>query len=294
MDIQQLKNFSLVAKLGSITRAAELLHVSQPNLSMNIKRLESELGVQLFDRVKTRIIITQEGKLFLDYVDRCLATLEDGIERVTALASAPAKMISIGACDNSWLIPLTEAYFQDLENQPFRAMVLEPDKIVPALLTGEIDFAIGQEGVHPDALEFLPIYSEYLGVLVSKNHPFAKKESVSIGDIKAERLILNINLYPRDYVRSLFLPAGFQPNIVCESNENPIIGPMVEAGYGISLVDVNASDRFQVHNSAANVTLVPFIEDITRDVGVLHTKNSHLPIHLDDLRSAYHDYFAVS
>lgn len=291
MDIQQLRNFALVAKMGSITHAAEILHVSQPNLSMNIKRLENELGLPLFDRVKTRIILTPIGKLFLDHVDQALRILDNGVEQAQTLYSAPPKVICIASCDSSWLIPLSSKYLRKFPNQNIRTLVADAKTIMPALLKGEIDFAVGPEADHPDSVEWIPVYTEDIGILVSTKHPLAKSESVPLEALKNERFILNIHLYPKEYVCSLFRPAGFTPNIICECNDNPITGPMIEANMGISLVDLNATEAFRQRNSSAKVVLVPFETEITRQIGVFHLKNTDLPIETIDIKNAYFSYF---
>lgn len=293
MDIQQLKNFSLVAKMGSITHAAEALHVSQPNLSMNIKRLETDLGAQLFDRSKTKIKLTPVGQLFLEYVDSALSTLDEGIDKVHSLYTAPTKTISIAASDDSWLIPLVSKYHKMNVNRAIRTMVFDNSAIIPALLKGEISFSLGPECAHPDALEWIPFYTERIGIMVSVNHPFAQRSCLKMKELKQERFILNVHQYPLDFVKQMFMPANFSPNIICECNDGPIVGSMIEENAGITLVDIGSADIFEARNSTSPVVLVPLEETVERKIGVLHMKNTVLPIPVEQLTSAYQSYFQI-
>ena len=88
MDLLQLQYFRTIAQYENLTKAAQALFVSQPNLSTSLSRLEDDLGVKLFERRRGKIALTRNGKLFLTYVERELDELDNGISQVRAAEGA--------------------------------------------------------------------------------------------------------------------------------------------------------------------------------------------------------------
>ena len=82
MELRQLEYFQMTSRLKNITRAAERLNVSQPNITVAIKKLETELGVQLFDRSQKQLSLTPEGTVFLNRIDLELRNIQDAILEV--------------------------------------------------------------------------------------------------------------------------------------------------------------------------------------------------------------------
>ena len=79
MELRQLEYFQMASRLKNITRAAERLKVSQPNITVAIKKLEAELGVQLFDRSQKQLTLTPEGTVFLNRIDIALRIIQDAL-----------------------------------------------------------------------------------------------------------------------------------------------------------------------------------------------------------------------
>ena len=82
MELRQLEYFQMASKLQNITRAAERLNVSQPNITVAIKKLEAELGIQLFDRSQKQLVLTPEGRVFLNRIELALRNIQDAILEV--------------------------------------------------------------------------------------------------------------------------------------------------------------------------------------------------------------------
>ena len=97
MELSQLRYFSAVAQLGNMSKAAETMFVSQPNLSTSLSRLEEEVGVPLFERRRGKITLNQSGECFLRYVDQALSALEKGVQEVRNLNADRPEALSI-AC----------------------------------------------------------------------------------------------------------------------------------------------------------------------------------------------------
>ena len=97
MDLLQLQYFRTIAQYENLTKAAQALFVSQPNLSTSLSRLEEDLGVKLFERRRGKIALTSNGKLFLTYVERVLGELDNGITTRSGW-SAASWILSVRSC----------------------------------------------------------------------------------------------------------------------------------------------------------------------------------------------------
>ena len=96
MELRQLEYFQMAAKLKNITRAAERLRVSQPNITVAIKKLEAELGIQLFDRSQKQLSLTPEGTIFLTRIELALRNIQDAILEVNDYKQLQKGTIKIG------------------------------------------------------------------------------------------------------------------------------------------------------------------------------------------------------
>lgn len=104
MEIAQLKYFAAVARLGNVSRAAQELYVTQPNLSKSIARLEAELGVPLFEHRKGKILLNDYGRCFLASVDLSLGELENGVQCIQRMYEAAQNILALG-CSIDDLLP---------------------------------------------------------------------------------------------------------------------------------------------------------------------------------------------
>jgi len=291
MELQQLRYYSLIAKTGSITKAAEILFVSQPNLSMSIKRLEADVGVTLLDRSKGRIRLTPMGELFLECVDDVLTRLDKGIDTVRKCNSQPNKMLSIAAPGGTWLQAFCSGFSKHHPGEAFRAEVCHADDLIPALLRGEIDYAVGPKLEQELNVGWKPILNERLGLLVNKHHPLAQRSSVSLQELSGESFAINTSEYPKQYVFSLCRQADFVPKIVYECNDGKVLGAFLEKNMGITFIDSESENSFHLNLPKSDNCIIPISENITRVIGVLYLKNRNLPISPDEVASYYPQYY---
>ena len=96
MELRQLEYFQMASRLKNITRAAERLRVSQPNITVAIKKLESELGIQLFDRSQKQLSLTPEGAVFLERVEVALRNIQDAVLEINDYKQLLKGTIKIG------------------------------------------------------------------------------------------------------------------------------------------------------------------------------------------------------
>ena len=143
----QLHYFVKVARVGSITRAAREMYISQPALSTTIARLESDLGVQLFKRTANRIALTEAGEMYLRYVEQALGSLEEGRAMARRLADGTRRSVHVATA-----FGITR-HIRKMFNQEYPdieitlAMCEKQEEILKQLLCGEADFGISLKKV---------------------------------------------------------------------------------------------------------------------------------------------------
>ena len=194
MEIRVLKYFLLVAREENITKAAKLLHLTQPTLSRQLMQLEGELGVQLFRRSKHRIILTEEGMLLRRRAEEIVAladkTKEDLQHREEQLTGTVA--VGSGELQSSRFLTQLLTAFQE-ENPLVRLAIYSgnSDNIKERIERGLLDVGLLQEPVDIAKYSFLRIPGrEQWGVLVREDSELASKESVSPAALAAVPLIL--------------------------------------------------------------------------------------------------------
>ena len=180
MDISILKYFITVAQTEHMSRAAEQLNITQPSLSTSIRRLEAELGFPLFDRTGRGIQLNEYGAIYLKAVVQANALLDGAINEIKELQQNMVSFTRL-ACSNS----STNARLIDhlLSNGAHLSVNNIPQDWEKALLNNECDLVITMGNLHSPHIEQQVIYRHKILVVVSKSHPLAQKESVTLKEL---------------------------------------------------------------------------------------------------------------
>nr|WP_290462151.1 LysR family transcriptional regulator [Acutalibacter muris] len=196
MDLRVLEYFLMTAEEGSITHAAELLHVSQPTVSRQLMDLERELGKTLLIRTKKNISLTKDGLLFRETAREILALYQKAV-REDASAKELSGELYIGMGETGSVRFLAEqiAAFQKLyPGVHFHLISENADRICEDIEKGLLDAGFVMRNVNPATFEILELgLTETWGVLVPEGHPLAKEPAVSSKLLRQERLILPEN-----------------------------------------------------------------------------------------------------
>ena len=243
MELRQLEYFQMASRLNNMTRAAERLHVSQPNITVAIQKLESELGVSLFDRTQKQLTLTPEGQLFLRRVEIALRELQDAAIEIDDYKQLQKGAIQLGIPPmiGSYLFPQIFFGFQRLYPKLELSIVEEGSlSIHDKLDRGELDLGIVILSNAPPSLNLLPISRKQILVCMPPDHPLAAQESIDIQDLRDQSLImLKEDSYHRRIILSEFDKHQFSPRIVLSSNQLNTIKNLVANGMGLSfLLDV--------------------------------------------------------
>jgi DNA-binding transcriptional LysR family regulator len=247
MELRDLRSFVAVAQHRNFSRAAEQLHVSQPALSEQIRKLEDELGAPLFDRTSRGATLTAAGEAFLPQARSVLAQADVAAETVRMVSAGLAGTLTLGFIDSAALgilPPLIRRFTARYPAVKLRLRELGTRRQLEAVEAGEIDIGIVRGPVWNPALAGRRIATESLLLALPEEHRLAGEAAVRLADLRDEGFIT----YPADrgaglYEETLRLchEAGFEPKIVQEANEIYTIIGMVAAGLGVAIVPDSVS-----------------------------------------------------
>ena len=188
MDLNQLECFKVMAETGSLTRAAEALHVSQPAMSALLKRLEGELGTELFDRSPNRVRLNAAGELALRHTNTVLRDVEAMREELRAFARKN-KALAIAFCDPGvqwWSVPRFSLAHPEVS---VTGTLYEGDA-AKRLLERECDLIIAPAEVRHPKIENVPFLTDRVYLSVPQGNELLRRESVSLREIPAQPLLL--------------------------------------------------------------------------------------------------------
>lgn len=248
MEVRQLRYFEAVARHGGFTRAAEHLYVAQSAVSAQIRALESELGVALFNRTTRRVALTHAGELLLDRARRALAELDGARTDLVELAAVVRGRVTICATAimGDYDLPRALAGFHD--RYPGVAVTLRSGLIaglLDMLDAGDADLAVGP--VHddlPSRFSAQLLAEEQLVVALPAGHRLASAAGVGLADLRAETFVcLSASSGLRHILDEAAAAAGFVPRVQFETHSAAGIRDLVAAGLGVALLARSAVDR---------------------------------------------------
>lgn len=274
MELRQLEYFQMASRLRNITRAAERLRVSQPNITVAIKKLESELGIQLFDRSQKQLSLTPEGTVFLNRIDLALRNIQDAVLEVNDYKQLQKGTIKIG------IPPMMGAYLFPKIFSSFRKRYSNLDiylyeegsmTIREQLERDELDFGIIIISNASTSLQLLPMSKNQIMACVSENSPLSEKERLSLYDIAASDVIMQKEgSFLRQTILQEMKEVDIVPNIVLESNQVVTIKGLVSRGVGIAfLLDIVLEDFPGIH-------AIPLENPLFVDVGLAWKKDRYI------------------
>ncbi len=254
MDLRHLTYFIAVAEQLSFSKAAAELHVAQPAISQQIRALESELGVQLFDRVGKRVSLTDAGRALLPHARQILAAVEEAENEVRERTSLTRGTASLGAPPtvSTHLLPDQLTRFKRL--YPGLEVTLREsgtETLLHLIEVGQLDLAIVAADRLPDIAEGAPFLEEEYVLVVGGQHPLSRaaRKSVRLADLATEAFIL----FPEGYrLREVTLTAcrraGFEPKVALDGGAMQSALEFVAAGLGVALVpELALEGRKDIH-----------------------------------------------
>ncbi len=251
--LQQLRILKAVATEKNFTKAADLLYLSQPSLSKQIKTLEKNLDILLFNRENNKISLTENGKVFLQYAERILALCEESCRALIDLKNGERGQLKVGASQTigTYLLPRVLALFAQTYPQiNLRVQVNSTRIITKNIINREIDIAV-VGGEIPDELKKNVTIKDFVedefSLIISNSHPFAKKKTITKEDLYHLNFItLNSNSTIRKFIDNILIQNQIetkQLKIIMHLNSIEGIKTAVSLGLGAAFVSSSAIEK---------------------------------------------------
>ncbi|WP_173917180.1 LysR family transcriptional regulator [Halobacillus sp. Marseille-Q1614] len=276
MDIRHLKYFIEVARSSSFTRAAENLFVTQPTISKMIKNLEAELGVELFERSRKQLILTDAGRVILDQaqtIDKAFSNLETELDDLLGLQKGHIRIGLPPIMDGEEIIQILGDFHQLYPNITFQLLENGTKKIEEDISADHLDVGITVLPTEVENFHYFSFMREELKVVMPPNHPLSNRKQLKLEELKDEWFILfNKDFALNDRIREACKKAGFLPKVISESSQWDFIGKMIAANLGISILPYSVSMLLKEEVHTVKV-IKPMIE---WDLAVIWKKNHYL------------------
>ena len=252
IDLKQLKYFLAVAEEKSFSRAAERLHISQPPLSQQIMKLESELGVRLFARTTRTFELTVAGKALMSEASDLLAKMRMTIDTIRQIDRGEVGRLRVGIVGSAMWGPIPSLLEEFQSKYPRVTWTIHefgPTVQYEALRAKQIDVGfwrepkLNEDDLKNDNLRQELCFRENVCVALNEHHPLAKQDAIELTDIANEPMLtlaLDKSAFPR-YLIQCCVKAGFQPTIFQEASEPQTLLAMVGAGLGVALLPETTS-----------------------------------------------------
>ena len=283
--LQQLRILKAVASEKSFTRAAEILFVSQPSLSKQIKTLENRLGILLFNRENNTITLTEAGKVFLQYSERILALCEESCRAVNDVKNGDRGSLTVGASQTigTYLMPRVLALFA--QNYPQINIKVQVDStriIAKNVMNQEIDIGVVGGDIPEELKKNLEIESfveDELILIIPKSHPFAikKKKIINKDDLYHLNFItLNSTSTIRKFIDNILVQNDIETkqfNVIMQLNSIEAIKTAVGLGLGAAFVSSSAIEK-EIELKTVEIITIKNIK-ITRTLSIITNRECY-------------------
>ncbi|WP_343741057.1 CysB family HTH-type transcriptional regulator [Herbaspirillum huttiense] len=250
MNFQQLRSIREAARCGfNLTEVANVLFTSQPGVSRQIRELEEELGVEIFERNGKRLTgLTEPGKGILGIVERLLLEAENLRRASKEYAGEQSGTLSIATTHTQarYVLPRVVQAFRDAFPQVRIALQQSaPEHIAEWVISGKADIGIATEGLSQfKELVSFPCYTWSHVIVVPQGHPLLGLEQVTLEDLGTWPLITyDVGFTGRGHIDEAFRLAGIEPDIVLTAMDSDVIQQYVSLGMGVGLVASMAVDQ---------------------------------------------------
>ncbi|HEY3842444.1 MAG TPA: LysR family transcriptional regulator [Acidimicrobiales bacterium] len=278
MQLHQLSYALAVAEERHFTRAAGRLHLAQPSLSRQVRLLESELGVVLFNRGPGQglVTLTADGEALLPFIRRVLADVEAVSDEARALTGMARGRLAIGATPSLITRVLAPALVEFHASHPgIELQVVEAGsrQLVRQLASGEVDLALVVLPIADPLVATVPLFDDPLVLAVAPDHPLAAHPTVRVADLEGLALVMFRDGYDlRAVTLAACREAGIEPRLVSQGGEMDGVLAFVAAGLGAAVVPAIAM------SAESPLVAVPFSRPgLSRTVALAHRADRPVP-----------------
>jgi len=238
MEIRQLKAFLAIAEAKTFTAGARRVNVTQAAISMQIRQLEDEVGLQLFTRTPRRVILTEAGEYLLDRARKILREHDSALAEIAELGGVEHGRLRIGSASAEFATQQLPHILQTLrEKFPNSELAVSSgtsQRLVDKIMHGELDIAFVSLPVENSSIMTDLLFSDEIVAIAHPAHPRANEKYISAAALAGEKLILGERGgNTRRMIDDFFNAANVRPNIVMELSRQEAINQMVENNLGV-------------------------------------------------------------
>jgi DNA-binding transcriptional LysR family regulator len=287
MELRQIRSFLSIAETLHFGRTAELIHLSQPALSLQIRSLEEEVGVRLFERNRRKTTLTAAGAAFRDDAAAALSQLEQAIRMAKLAANGKLGLLRIGfvSTAGSEIVAEIVRQFRDLNPEvEFSLRNILTAGQVQMLETGSLDIGFLRLpiGGH-STLDVVTVHREPFVLVVPSSHKLAKRKRVRLREVANEDFVMYERTWApgfNDLIFGILRDAGIVPNVTQTAGEVPTLISLVHSHMGITIMPLSA-----VKHSVASVVACNIVDRIPMsEIGMAFRKGTRAPV-VDNFKS---------
>lgn len=238
MEIRQLKAFLAIAEAKTFTAGARRVNVTQAAISMQIRQLEEEVGLQLFTRTPRRVIMTEAGEYLLNRARKILREHDTALAEIAEVAGAEHGRLRIGSASAEFASQQLPKILQNLRTKyPHGDLSVSAgtsQTLVDKIMHGEIDIAFVSLPVDNSSITTDLLFSDEIVAIAHPSHTNANEKFISAAALAGEKLILGERGgNTRRMIDDFFNAANVRPNVVMELSRQEAINQMVENNLGV-------------------------------------------------------------
>jgi DNA-binding transcriptional LysR family regulator len=274
MELRQLTHFIAVVETGSISAAARQLNLAQPAISTSIKKLETELNVDLFHRRERGVSVTYAGEKFTQHARRVLLQMKDAKLAMQALEGLDKGEVEIcvpSMLGSYYFPPLLMAFKHQHPGISLNIMDAGTRNIRDLLVAGKVELGVVADKDLTPVLASGKLIREEMVVCMASDHPLADKKTISYRDFLSHELVLfRKGYYHHTLIERISREVDLKPRVAFTSNLLPLIKSVIRQGYAISpmwKVAIQSDDR---------IITRPFAQPFSVDLSLAWRHDSYL------------------
>jgi DNA-binding transcriptional LysR family regulator len=276
MELDLFKSFVAVAEARSFSRAARTMHSTQPTLSRQIARLESELGTRLFERYGRHVECTVTGQLLLPLAKAIIARTDEAVSLIREQAGTGSGTVRFGAVGNVMallLTPIMASFFAAYPRVSVDLIEKDDAQLEDAVISGELDCAvITPWGSTRAAAQHL--LTEEILLVMPRDHPLASEPSVALSMLANESILLpRAGMNAGNVTADAFRRAGLEPRLSRRANYPELTKALVRTGVGIAPMP----KMLAAPDTLEGLVAIPFQEPLYRDLDLIYPRDRPLP-----------------
>jgi LysR family transcriptional regulator for metE and metH len=259
MEMRHLRLVRTLAVEGTLTAAGKKLFLSQSALSHQLREIEDELGVQLFQRANKRMVLTAAGQRVLSSADVVLEEIKDVRQDILRMSNGETGTLRVAACRCAgfhWLPTVLKPFMKSYPGVEVCIDTAPSHDPIGLLVANSVDIAIVNFKDEHKGVTYLKLFDDQMVVVAKSDHPWANREHVSARDFSGDHLITyDLPFEEMEFNRKVLVPAGVEPASLTRVPTTDAIIELVKAGIGVAVLNLWSIQPYLESEDLATVPL---------------------------------------